>query len=60
VIISCPEYSSKRRKKKEWEKFFTQEHRRWLHFYCNGVGNDMRSEPCRGESSVSICANEEE
>ena len=32
VIISCPEYSSKRRKKKEKETFFTQEHRRWLHF----------------------------
>ena len=37
-----------------------QEHRRWLNFYYSGVGNEMRSEPCRGVIYVSIHASEEE
>ena len=37
-----------------------QEHRRWLHFYLSGVGNEMRSESGQGEISVSIRASEEE
>ena len=37
-----------------------QEHRRWLHFYYSGVGNDMRSKPGQGVIYVSIRASEEE
>ncbi len=52
-----------KKNKIEWD-FYLDENGRIsyneLHFYCSGVGNDMRSEPCRDESSVSICANEEE
>ena len=40
--------------------FFVQEHRRWLQFYCSGVGNDMRSKPGQGVISVSVHASEEE
>lgn len=40
--------------------FFTQEHRRWLHFYLSSVGNEMRSEPGQGVISVSIHASGEE
>ena len=45
VIISCPEYNSKRRKQKKWFAITTLLVRRCGLFYCSGVGTGRKSRP---------------